>query len=227
MRVQGLRHSALTTIFSWLCLFSASISALEKSDLELIFEDDFESGMDGWTFSDPDNWRVEAEGDTDNHVLSLFSGGGITRDFFAPRSVAMVDGLTAGSFIFEARLRHRGKEYGHQDLCVVYNRVGDYQFYYTHLAPVADAGANTIFIVNDAERKSIAQERNDGIQWGDRWHDLRIVRDADTGRIEVFFEDMTRPIMVASDTTFGSGGIGLGSFNDIGDFDDIRIWAQR
>ncbi|MBI2421708.1 MAG: DUF1080 domain-containing protein [Candidatus Hydrogenedentes bacterium] len=207
-------------------LWCSTSFTLEKADLALVFEDDFESGMDGWTCTDPGNWRIEKEEGSGNHVLSLFTAGGVERDYLAPRSVATVDRFTAGDFIFEARLQHRAKEYAHQDLCIVYNVESEYQFYYTHLAPVSDEGANTIFIVDNAERKSIATERSSGTKWGDDWHNVRIVRDAQAGNIEVFFDDMTRPIMRASDTTFRHGGLGLGSFNDVGWFDDVKLWAK-
>ena len=201
-------------------------SALEKEDLVLVFQDDFESGLDGWTFRDPENWRVEKEGDSENHVLSLFAPGTTPRNYLGPQSVAIPTGVTAGDFILETRIRHRGKEYAHQDLCVLYNVSGDDTYYYTHIAPVSDEGANTIFIVDDADRKSIATERSDGTHWGEVWHDLRIVRDAGTGTTAVFFDDMKTPIMTANDRTFTAGSFGLGSFNDIGWFDDVRIWAR-
>jgi hypothetical protein len=214
----------LVLVAAWLA--PAAAHALDKDALELVFQDDFESGHDGWSMTDPENWRVEAEGDSGNHVLSLYAPGGKERPYFAPRSVALVDGFTAGDFIFEARLRHRGKEYGHQDLCVLYNIEDEYRFYYTHFAPVADEGANSIFLIDNADRKSIAAERSDGSHWGEDWHDVRIVRDAQAGSIEVYFDDMETPCMRAQDTTFASGGIGIGSFNDVGWFDDVRIWAK-
>ncbi len=219
---------------SWQCirclvavalLWPVAVPALDKADLELVFEDDFESGMDGWSFSDAVNWKVEQEDDTNNHVLSLFTPSGNERDYFAPRSVATIKDLSLGSFVLEARLRHRGKEYGHQDLCVVLNTEGDYQFYYVHLAPVADEGANTVFRVDNAERESIAIQRSDGTTWGDQWHDVRIVRDVLAGDITVYVDDMNKPVMVANDITFTKGSLGLGSFNDIGWFDDVKIWA--
>ncbi len=220
-----LRTLRVTAIALMLVAANHAVS-LEKEDLILVFQDDFETGMDGWTFRDPENWRVEKEGDTDNHVLSLFAPGTTPRNYLGPQSVAIPKGITAGDFILETRIRHQGKEYAHQDLCVLYNVSGDDNYYYTHIAPVSDEGANTIFIVDDAERRSIATQRNDGTKWGDVWHDLRIVRDAGAGTITVFFDDMNTPIMAANDTTFTAGSFGLGSFNDIGSFDDVKIWAR-
>lgn len=201
--------------------------ALDKESLTLVFEEDFESGSDRWSFTDAKNWRVEQEGETGNHVLALFQPSGNKRPHFAPRSVATIDDLTLGSFVLEARVRHRGKAYAHQDLCMPFNIKSEHQFYYAHFAPVADEGANTVFILNDADRKSIAIERTDGTKWGGVWHDIRIVRDARAGDIEVYVDDMSQPAMVANDVTFATGQLGLGSFNDIGWFDDVRIWAPE
>ena len=46
-----------------------------------------------------------------------------------------------------------------------------------------------------------------------------------SGEIEVYFDDMQTPVMKAVDTTFGTGRIGVGSFDDTGDFDTIRLYG--
>ena len=53
-----------------------------------------------------------------------------------------------------------------------------------------------------------------------------VVRDAEEGTIDVYYDDMDEPIMRASDTTFNWGTIGFGSFDDTGNIDDIRIWGK-
>ena len=80
-------------------------------------------------------------------------------------------------------------------------------------------------MVNQAPRVSIASERTDGVAWHRGWHRARIRRELPSGVIEVFFDDMETPIMKATDTTFGKGRIGIGSFDDTGHFDAIRLWA--
>ncbi len=47
-----------------------------------------------------------------------------------------------------------------------------------------------------------------------------------TGSIEVFFDNMDKPIMRAQDKTFLSGGIGFGSFDDTGNLDDVIVWGR-
>ena len=39
-------------------------------------------------------------------------------------------------------------------------------------------------------------------------------------------DDMERPIMQTVDKTFLTGTFGLGSFDDTGTFDNIRLWAK-
>jgi hypothetical protein len=56
---------------------------------------------------------------------------------------------------------------------------------------------------------------------------VRIVRHTASGTIEVFFNDMRKPIMRAVDTTFGAGGIGFGTFDDTGHIDDVMIWGRQ
>lgn len=110
-------------------------------------------------------------------------------------------------------------------------RVFGYQdaahLYYVHLGKTADPHANSIFIVNSADRLSIAKTRNSGTNWDDNWHTVRIVRKVKEGSIEVFFDDMTKPVMTAEDRSFTWGQVGLGSFDDTGNFDDVRLWGKK
>ena len=72
----------------------------------------------------------------------------------------------------------------------------------------------------------IAKETTKGVNWGAGiWHKIRLERKGSDGTIKVFFDDMTKPIMTAEDTNFKSGYVGLGSFDDTGMIDDIKIWG--
>ena len=63
-----------------------------------------------------------------------------------------------------------------------------------------------------------------GIPWKNgEWHNLKIVRDIDSGKIDVYFDDMDKPVKSAVDKTFTWGQIGIGSFDDRGYFDDIVL----
>jgi hypothetical protein len=200
-------------------------AGLEKDDLELVYTEDFESGHDGWTTTDPAAWKLEKDGE-ENTVLSLFGPSSYRASVRSPYAIAWIDDLEVTDFILEARLKQRGREYNHRDLCLFFGKQSPERFYYVHMATQADANAHSVFIVNDAPRTSIAKERTEGVDWGSEWRDIRIVRDTESGRIEVYFDDMETPVMVAEDKTFLSGAIGVGSFDDVGWFDDIKIWAK-
>jgi len=55
---------------------------------------------------------------------------------------------------------------------------------------------------------------------------VKVVRDSSLGTIEVYFDDMKKPHLTATDKTFGKGRIGIGSFDDMNDFDDVRLFGK-
>ena len=55
----------------------------------------------------------------------------------------------------------------------------------------------------------------------------RLVRQASTGKIEVYFDDMTKPIMKAEDKTFQTGFAGFGSFDDTGRFRRVTLHTKN
>jgi hypothetical protein len=48
-------------------------------------------------------------------------------------------------------------------------------------------------------------------------------REVESGTIEVFFDDMSKPVMTASDATFEQGRIGVGSFDDRIDVAEVIV----
>ena len=195
-----------------------------QGGMPLLFEEDFESGHDRWKMTDPRAWEtVEEQG---NRVLALRRSSRYEPPVRSPHSIALIKDLNIRSFVFEARVKQTGRDYNHRDLCVFFGHTGASKFYYVHLATRADDHAHSIFLVNDAPRTSIAEKRTGGVEWDDQYHRVRITRDVDTGLIEVFFDDMDAPIMRTHDKTFTGGTMGVGSFDDTGNFDNIRIWAE-
>lgn len=59
------------------------------------------------------------------------------------------------------------------------------------------------------------------------FEDVRISRNIESGEVQVYFDDMQTPAMTATDKTFGEGRVGFGSFDDIGNFDDVRIYVPE
>lgn len=196
---------------------------------KLVYTQDFESSeaINDFEMTDSKVWRI-SKGDNGN-CLELFGKSNYKPEVRSPFNIALIKKVLVGDFIFEIRLNQNGREYGHRDLCLMFGINNASNFYYTHIATKADAHANSIFIVNDEPRKSIASERTEGTNWGavDDWHTVRIIRTVKEGLIEIYFDDMSSPIMKATDNHFKSGYLGFGSFDDTGKFDDIKIWAPK
>ncbi len=196
-----------------------------NAGLPLVFSDNFDQGCRQWIMTDPDAWEIACE--EENRVLALCRASKYRPDVQSPSSIARIAELEVADFVLEARMKQTGREYDHRDLCLFFGYQDPSHFYYVHLATKADAHANSIFLVNSAPRVSIATERTEGTDWGNAYHQVRVVRNAATGAIEVFFDDMTRPIMRAVDKTFLTGGVGIGSFDDVGRMDNVRVWGRR
>ncbi|MGE3822385.1 MAG: hypothetical protein AB7I30_23470 [Isosphaeraceae bacterium] len=193
-------------------------------DLPLAFQDDFERESPGpWEFTDSKAWKITRVGD--NGVLDQHKASDYTPKVRSPFNVALIKNVDVSDFVLDLQVQSTGRDYGHRDLCLFFGRQDPSHFYYVHLGKEADPHAHSIFLVNDAPRVSIAEERTKGTPWTDGWHHVRIVRRVSDGRILVYFDDMTRPIMSAHDKTFTHGGLGVGSFDDTGRFDVIQVWG--
>ena len=78
-------------------------------------------------------------------------------------------------------------------------------------------------IVKDSPRKAMTENKNKTPWKNETWLKVKLVRDTKKGTIEVYFDDMKTPHMSITDKTFGKGRIGLGSFDDMNDFDNVKL----
>lgn len=189
---------------------------------------DVPESINEFEFTQPGIWILS---DTGNKTMALeFTGKSeqYIPTVRSPHTIGLISDLQFGSFVLEADLLQTGREYGHRDMCIFFGFQDSTHFYYAHMATKMDDHAHNIFIVNDGPRTRISPESNDGIDWGDNiWHRVRLVRDIASGTIELYFDDMTQPIMKAKDKTFGTGYIGFGSFDDSGKIDNINVWSDK
>lgn len=192
----------------------------------LAYEDSFADGsLAKLEPTDPKAWALAEE--DGNTVLELKGGSDYSPKVRSPYNIVWIKDFEATDFILDVKAKQTGREYGHRDLCLFFGGQDPSHFYYVHLASVADEHANSIFIVDDKPRLTIANERTDGTKWTDDYHHIRLVRDHQTGQIEVYFDDMEKPVMKANNRNFGKGKIGLGSFDDVGRFDDLKIYTKN
>jgi hypothetical protein len=193
---------------------------------KLLYEQKFdaESSVKDFVFTDSKAWKWSKE--EHGGALELTQQSQYTPSVRSPVNIALIAGKGFTDFVLEADLIQTGKEYGHRDMCLFFGFKNPTNFYYTHIATAADDHAHNIFIVKNAPRTKIARETTKGVNWGlNVWHKVRLERKVVDGTITVYFDDLTKPIMVAEDRTFGAGSIGFGSFDDTGKVDNIRIWG--
>jgi hypothetical protein len=142
----------------------------------------------------------------------------------SPFNISWLDHLRVGDFVIDYTLRSTTKAYAHRDMCLFFDQQDSDHFYYVHLGARSDAHSNSIMIVNGQPRVTLirAAETN----WTEGWHRVRLVRRADAGTIEVYFDDFSKPHMYAIDKVFPSGRVGIGSFDDTGCWRDVKIYAN-
>lgn len=201
-----------------------SSSAGPGGGLPLVFEEDFESGRARWETTDEKSWtHREVDG---NKVFGINRRkSDYKTEVRSPFHIALVKDLRLADFVMTFRVRSTKDTGGHRDCCVFFNHQDATNFYYVHLGAEPDPHSGQIMIVKDAPRKAITENDNK-TPWGDGWHQVKVVRDSAAGTIEIYFDDMEKPHMRAVDKTFGRGRIGIGSFDDMNDFDDIKIWGS-
>ena len=195
---------------------------------KLLYKQNFDTptGIADFEFSDPKQWKMYRAGKVS--ALEFTQKGKYRPKVRSPYIIALISDRVFGDFIMEADMLQTGRNYGHRDMCLFFGFTDKSKFYYCHMATKADNNAHQIMIVNDKPRTGIALKRTKGIDWGkDKWHKVRLERKGSDGTIKVFYDDMTKPIMVGKDTTFKSGYVGFGSFDDSGRIDNIRIWGLK
>jgi hypothetical protein len=218
-------------IIPLLLLAGSSVTAAEVPvgvpvGYKLVYEQTFDgkSALQDFIMTDPAAWRQTRTNGIS--ALELIQQSKYEPAVRSPFNIALLADKLLTDFVLEADLMQTGKEYGHRDMCLFFGFQSPTKFYYAHIATAADDHAHNVFIVNGAPRTKIAKETTKGVNWGlGTWHHVRLVRQGSTGLIRVYFDDLTRPIMVAEDKTFPSGYVGFGSFDDTGMVDNVRVWA--
>jgi hypothetical protein len=220
-----LRHFALLAVLPAL-LLALPIRAGEQGGLMKLFEDNFENGADQWQPTDPSAWRIV---DTDRgKVYNQFKNSNYQPPHRSPHNLSLVKDVVASDFIITVKVQSTNPKAGaHQDMCLFFNYQDPAHFYYVHLGKRPDPHSSQIMIVNGAPRVMITKNQSPGIPWDDAWHTVKIVRRVDDGAIEIYFDDMETPVMTAVDKTFTHGQVGLGSFDDNGNWDDFKLLGKE
>lgn len=194
---------------------------------ELLVREDFESSAVRWEPSDPAAWKISAARGGQVYELTTEKSD-YKPPHRSPLGIAILKDVVVGDFVLTAKVKTTFESYGHRDMCILFGYQDPAHFYYVHLGQAADEHANQVFIVNGAPRTKISTRTTSGTPWQeDTWHRVKIVRSVKEGTVEVFFNDLEHPVMIALDKSFEWGRIGIGSFDDTGMWDDIVLNGER
>jgi hypothetical protein len=200
-----------------------------EAEMPLLFQEDFEhGGLEKWKTTDPDPaksvWKIIEVGKPGNHALRCTGPAKYEPPYRSPWSIALLKDVIVGDFELTATVQETHVDAGpHRDLCIFWGYQDPAHFYYVHLGAKSDPNACQIFIVNDAPRTPITVQKAEGTPWTEGWHNVKVVRKVADDTVDVFFDDMTKPLMTARDETFVWGQVGLGTFDDHGNFDDVVL----
>jgi hypothetical protein len=178
-----------------------------------------------WELADPKAWRfVDQDG---NAVFNQFEQSKVQTPVRSPFNRAVIKDLVVGNCVLDVKLQSTARDYPHRSLCLFFGYQDPAHLYYVHFGQKTDDHANQIFIVNNEPRKKISTKTTEGTPWDNNWHHARVVRDVESGKIDIYFDNMDTPVMTAVDKTFTWGQVGIGSFDDTGNFDDILVYGTK
>ena len=216
--------SATAFLITVLAPVSFSQAEDESRGMPLVFSDDFEKGRDKWETTDDGSWYLhEAEGKKSFGLNKRISD--YQPEVRSPHNIALIKEVQVSDFVLTFKVRSTKDTGNHRDCCAFFCHQDPQHFYYVHLGAKPDPASGQIMIVNAEPRRPLTENKKE-VAWDDKWHTVKVIRDSSLGTIEVFFDDMKKPHLTATDKTFGKGRIGIGSFDDMNDFDDVRLFGK-
>jgi hypothetical protein len=202
----------------WFCF-----AALTAGGETWIYDFD-RSDLSDWTI-DGGEWRL-VDVPERGRVLELWRFGKPPKEpVRRPGSVILAPAPAIGSFELEVDLRTLQPERFGADIIVIFGYQDPHHYYYAHISNDSDNKYHhVIYKVEGGKgsRTQIDNETDPEPKLKNGWQKLRLTRSAD-GRVEVFVDDMQNPTLTAEDSTWPRGRVGLGSFNDNAQFDNLLV----
>ncbi len=206
----------------------------EEEGLHVRVEETFRlSDGEDWLARTPALWKVADEGGRRYLQMSKPPVRPALAGVGRPQEYAIYRQYEFRTFSLSCFVRvDRPVEVPARDACIIFGRQDDTHLYYVHLSGLSDASHNTIVRVDGQTRRRLTADNFNPkpIFTDTRWHKVDVLRDADTGRIQVYvdaFDQKTaKPYFEMTDKTYEWGAIALGSFDDYASFANILIEGE-
>jgi hypothetical protein len=177
-----------------------------------------------WTVPVASDWKVDRVDGIE--VLRLVDHRGPLPGPRRPIQFALSGTGDYGLLTFEADVKPLGGS-----LLIVFAYRDEAHFDYAHLS--VDPGTkqpvhNGIFHVYDGERVRISSEQGPAaFSSSGCWYHVRLEHDAPTGTVRVTVDGQSVPALDAVDRSLVAGKCGFGSFDETGEFKNVKITEKR
>ena len=192
----------------------------------LIYHQDFSSGtaINDLRFSNPDSWKISEF--KENRSLEFQHQTAYEPLFPSPRILGIIKDHIFGDFILEADLMQTGHNNEPAETGILFSIKDSSRFYYISLSDRQTDSTQGIFLVRNASLEKVSDWQTDSIVWGNnKWHKVRVERSIVNRVVNVYFDDMKKPVMTTRNPVLVMGYIGFGSFASAGRIDNIKVWA--
>jgi len=193
-------------------LFLLAASLLLGADTLQIFDHQ-------WSVPNGGDWEIQK----DNEAPFLHMKIGREPPSSGPRrpfQFAIADTQPFSRVTVEADIRPLKRS-----VIIVYDYRDSGHFNYAHISADIKAPVhNGIFHVYGGERVRISPQRGPAaFPEINRWYHVKLVADGNTGTVEVTVDGKAVPALHAVDLSLTSGKVGIGSFDETGDFKNVKI----
>lgn len=195
-------------------------------DYPVVFSADFVTTAEGWKARAGSEWKHEPTGGGQLKLVKSGEMGG----FRAPKAwTVREDQKPEGSFVLTARARclTTPKTPG-RDILLILGWNGPLDYHYVHFAAENSPVRNVVMEVKPTGRTLLphAIQPSPKLTKTD-WQTVRVWYDRPSGMLRCFVDDMEKPMMAVAIKDLPVGAIGIGSFDDLADFDSVSLQAEK
>ncbi|MGI9071545.1 MAG: hypothetical protein ACR2JB_09590 [Bryobacteraceae bacterium] len=173
-----------------------------------------------WTVPTASDWKIEKQGGVP--VLRLVTLKGPLPGPRRPIQFALAETPEFRSVTVDLDARPLGRS-----LIVVFAYRDSAHFDYAHLStdPASKEHVhNGVFHVYGGARVRISAEAGPAaFRATNRWYHVRLTYDGGSGAVEITVNGRSIPALHAIDLSLRSGKVGIGSFDETGDFKNVKI----
>jgi hypothetical protein len=173
-----------------------------------------------WTVQSAADWKIE-----DGPVLRLIqSANPVPGQPRRPQKFALAETPPFRRVTVDVEMRRGGRS-----LIIVYAWQDESHYNYAHISSdtaLKQPVHNGMFHVFGGERVRISPLDGPASFTGAEWTPVKLAFDGDSGRCYVEVNGRRNPSLEAVDLSLRHGRVGLGSFNELGDFRRVRISGE-